>query len=254
MRCWLKERILLIRRSGIRDVIIPDWEKALEQFMTQRPHLSPRAQRDWPRLLCLIKGFALLNCFERVKAGDHSISADPADVDAAFKLYEMIAKPNELGLSPETYRIYEEVILPLTERGAGVTRKVIAQRYFEVYRRPLADDRLRRQILPALESTGLVSQGTNPDDKRETLVYCTVASPISTSPENRGKNSAALQERIEAGLQWLRQSENLDDQSWASVDKLSQVVGGFETVQLMIRDGLIELHPVDSNLVRPTRR
>lgn len=253
-RRWLMERIQQIRNSGIRNIIIPDWPKILERYKEKRPHLSPRSQRDWPRLLYLIKGFALLNCFQRAKAGPLSIIVDQKDVDAVFTLYEGLARSNELGLSPEIFRIYEEAILPLAPPGQGVSRKDIRGRYFSLYHRPLADDRLRRQILPALESAGLVSQDVNPEDRREMLVYCTVPSPISPTPEYRGKNSAVLSDRIQAGIEWLSDPKNLDADGWAPLDEFTKIVGGPGTVQLMEKEGLIMRHPSNPNKVRLVRR
>lgn len=195
MRRWLKTRIEQIRNTSIRNVIIPEWQKVLDRFLSKRPHLSPRAQRDFPRLLYLIKGLALLNCFNRTKAGPDTIIANQTDIDAGIDLYEEIAAPNELGLSPETYRIYEKVVKPLADNcQLGVSRKEILRKYFETYHRPLPDDRLRRQIIPALESAGLVSQEPNPNDRREMLVH----SAILGSPENnRGSNSAPPPTRLQ---------------------------------------------------------
>jgi len=203
-RNWLINRVLQIRASGIKNVIVPQWDKILERFMKERPYLTPRTQRDFPRLLCLIKGIALLNCFGRPQPTRESIIANDSDTEAGFTLYEALASSNELGLSPETYRIYEEVIALLCKAAGGVSRKDLIKQYWQAYHRPLADDRLRRQILPALESAGLITQEANPNDRRETLVYCTVPSPTSQAidgketssktPEPqkyRGENSAA---------------------------------------------------------------
>lgn len=200
-RKWLKERVREIRASRITDVVISDWRDILERYRAKRPHLSPRTQRDWPRLLYLVKAHALLNCFQRVKIDDHTIMAEDRDVEAAFGLYEQVATPNELGLSPETYRIYQEVIVPLANDGEGCSRKEISKEYFDRYHRPLSDDRLRRQILPTLESAGLISQEVNPLNKRENLVYCTIASPISPTQQYRGDNSAPppLNSQIDPG-------------------------------------------------------
>ncbi len=195
-RQWLKARIASIRATGIRDVIIPDWERVLEEYEKDRKFLSPRAQRDWPRLLYLIKGFALYNCFHRSRT-DNSIYANKDDIQAALKLYEELSKSNELGLSPETYRIYEKVIQALYVEDQGIDRKTIQTKYRELYHRPLPDDRLRREILPTLESAGLIGQEPDPLDKRRMLVWCTVPSPISSDAKeangdtgNRGDISA----------------------------------------------------------------
>jgi len=187
-RRWLRLRIHRIRETGIDDVVIKNWKGVLDRFKEKREFLSPRASRDWPRLLYMIKGFALLNCFRRERSGS-SIYANQTDIDAGFSLYREIATPNELGVSPEIYDLYESVLLPLTSGGTGVDRKEIGRAYADHYHRTLNNDRLRREILPSLESAGLITQEADPDDRRQTLVWCTVSAPIS-SPENRGKNSA----------------------------------------------------------------
>jgi len=169
----------MVRRSGVRNVIIPNWDSVLKRFLAERLRLRPRTQRDWPRLLFLIKGLALLNCFSRVKV-DGTIIAEEKDVQAAFELYEMVATSNEMGLSPETWKIYEEIILPLANNGSGVQRRDIVKRFLELYGRPLSHKRLKEEILPALEGVGLVTVERNPEDRRETLVYCTVLGPISS--------------------------------------------------------------------------
>jgi len=253
-RRWLKERIHAIRDTGIRNVIILDWEKMLERYKEKRQYLSPRSQRDWPRLLFLMKGHALLNCFQRVKTGDHEIIADQRDLNAAFSLYESVARSNELGLSPETFRIYEEIILPLTRDGSGVARKEIIKEFHRLYGRPLGHKRLKDEILPALESVGLVTQEQNPDDRRETLVYYTIQGRISPAPNNTPHNSVVLHGSRQAGTLWLGDPQNLDDDRWAPTDRLTEVVGGLDVVQLMVREGLIEIHPTELNKVRLVRR
>jgi hypothetical protein len=191
-RRWLRARVSAIRETGIRDVIIPDQAKILEDYLSQRPYLAPRASRDWPRLLYLIKGCALYNCFQRKRSGD-SIESDEEDTQAAFKLYNPVAKSNELGISPETYAIYEQVIQPLTSNGDKADRKMIQEKYWQVNHRLLSPERLRKETLPALESAGLIGQEPDPADKRRTLVWCTIPSPISGAVSlggNRGDNSA----------------------------------------------------------------
>src|SRR3989442_11366354 len=80
--------------------------------------------------------------------------------------------------------IYESVIVPLTTNGDKVDRKAIQQKHFEIYHRLLPPDRLRKETLPALESAGLIGQEPDPQDKRRTLVWCTITSPISAGISN----------------------------------------------------------------------
>jgi len=180
LRRWPQARVGLIRGTGIKEIIVPDVEKILERYLSGRSCLKSRDQRDFPRLLRIIKGLALLNCFHRERVGEGAIVASQEDVDEAFKLYGTVAVPNELGLSPETYEIYAKVMVPLASNG-GISKKEICREYWKVFHRPLQLRRLREQILPSLESAGLVTQEPDPNNKREVLVYPTVAWIYSAS-------------------------------------------------------------------------
>lgn len=50
-------------------------------------------------------------------------------------------------------------------------------------------------------------------------------------------------EHVQAGICWLSDSKNLDAEGWAPLDKFTEAVGGRDTVELMLREGLIVLHP-----------
>jgi len=165
-RKWLKMRVEEIRKSRITEVEIPESNKILERFLEGRKNLQPRHLRDLPRLLRLIKAIALLNCFSRAKADDHTIIAEESDVEEGLKLYEEIAESNELGLPPTILEIYKEVIYPNILPAQGITRKEILQAYRKLYFRPLSLERLNREIIPALESSGLIIQEPDPNDKR----------------------------------------------------------------------------------------
>lgn len=104
-------------------------------------------------------------------------------ISDAFKLYEEIAKPNELGISPNVYDIYEKCIKSfLTKR--GLTRTEICRKYLSIYHRALSDDVLRKEILPTLEGAGLILLAPSPDDARQIFVYPLDVSPISRHHEN----------------------------------------------------------------------
>jgi hypothetical protein len=125
MRLWLMQRVQLIRQTGIKNVVIPNEDKVLKRFLSKRNYLKPRDQRDFPRLMRLIKARALLNCFHRKKLNQDSIESNDEDEDEAFELYEKVAVSNELGLAPETYEVYEKVIRPLAMNEGGTIRKAI---------------------------------------------------------------------------------------------------------------------------------
>ena len=59
------------------------------------------------------------------------------------------------------------------------------QKHYQVYGRPVADWQLRQQILPMLETAGLIIQEKDPNDKRKLLIYPTTPLTISDS-DNQG--------------------------------------------------------------------
>ncbi len=170
-RRWLKSRIADIRGASIKDVVIGDPAAVYERFREAHRHLAPRHQRDLPRILSLIKAHALLNHRQREPRDDATIAATREDEEAGFWLYSLIAKPNELGLSPQVYEIYEAVIKPHLDPGGLLRKEDIHGLYFKAYGRHLAWQRLEREILPALEASGLISLQPDPDDRRRTVVY-----------------------------------------------------------------------------------
>ena|GEM_PF-4794244 len=65
----------------------------------------------------------------------------------------------------------------------GLTRQEISKKFYDVYGRMLDVHVLRMQILPMLETAGLISQEPNPNDKRVLLVYPV----LLTQDENNGE-------------------------------------------------------------------
>jgi hypothetical protein len=193
LRRWLKARVSAIQAAQIKDVILPDQEAIYKRFLENHSRLAPRHQRDLPRILGLIKAHALLNCWDREKHGEHSIIANKDDIEAGFNLYGKVAKPNELGLSPQVYQIYEGIIQPLLSEYGLVERQQILTEYHRQYGRFLADEKLRREVLPALEASGLVTQAPDSSDRRRMLVCgsTTHPAPISqpTTIETIGETS-----------------------------------------------------------------
>jgi hypothetical protein len=121
--------------------------------------------------MSLIKAHALVNLWSREKRGDGVIVATTDDIDAGFKLYERVSGPNELGLSPAVYDLYNSVINPLlSDSEIGVERKQVLAKYHDVYGRTLAEYKLRKDVLPALESAGLIYQQPDPNERRKMLI------------------------------------------------------------------------------------
>ncbi len=183
-RILLKERIRAIKLENVKEINIASPETIEERFLKNNKTLKPRHQRDVKRLLSIIKSFALLNVWWREKDGS-TITANENDVNEAFKLWEKIAVSQELNLPPYIYNLYKEVILPAWEAKnngrnnaieeltgkLGLSRQEVLAKHFAVYGRMLDGHQLRQQILPMLETAGLIMQEQDPSDKRKMMIF-----------------------------------------------------------------------------------
>lgn len=182
-RALLKERIRAIKLENIKEINIASYEKIEEQFLSKNKMLKPRHQRDIKRLLSLIKSFAILNVWWRDRNGS-TITANEDDTNDAFKLWDKIAVSQELNLPPYIYHLYSEVILPAWEAKnaskdeifeeptkLGLSRQELLEKHFAVYGRLLDSHQLRQQILPMLETAGLIVQEQDPNDKRKMMIF-----------------------------------------------------------------------------------
>lgn len=197
MRKILKERIRAIKLENIREIKIASYGKIEERFLGNNKVLKPRHQRDIKRLSSLIKSFALLNLWWRDRDGS-TITANEDDIEQAFRIWDDISVSQELNLPPYIYNLYREVIMQAWQDKnasqnqeimkitgtAGLSRQEILQKHFEVYGRMLDNNQLRQQILPMLETAGLISREADKNDKRKILVYPTVLTIKSTSEIN----------------------------------------------------------------------
>jgi len=196
-RQLLKQRILAIRQVHTQHIKIAQPGIIEARFFDGNRVLKPRHARDIGRLIALVKAFALLNLWFRERHGD-SIAANDSDIEAAFAVWDTICESQELGLPPYIYQLYREVILPAyrdknSSRAEGfedvtgklgLSRAEIVQKHFEVYGRFVPDWQLRQQILPMLETAGLIIQEADPNDKRKKLIYPTALLTISRSADS----------------------------------------------------------------------
>ena len=196
-RKLLKERIRAIKLEGIREINIANYQKVVDRFLSENKVLKPRHQRDIKRLTSLIKSFALINLWWRGRNGT-TITANEDDIEQAFKVWDAISVSQELNLPPYIYNLYQEVILKAwNEKNGnrsegfieatgllGLSRQELLQKHFEVYGRMLDTNQLRQQILPMLETAGLIVQEADPSDKRKMLIYPTALSTISPAQRN----------------------------------------------------------------------
>ncbi|OGN26033.1 MAG: hypothetical protein A2925_04875 [Candidatus Yanofskybacteria bacterium RIFCSPLOWO2_01_FULL_44_22] len=201
-RILLKDRIKAIKLENIQEINITSREQIEQRFLSNNKVLKPRHQRDIKRLLSLIKSFAILNVWWRDRNGS-TITANDGDIDEAFKLWDKISVSQELNLPPYIYNLYKEVILPawkakndgrnpdfetLTGK-LGLSRQEVLEKHFAVYGRMLDNYQLRQQILPMLETAGLIVQEQDPNDKRKILVFPSSTHLFSDNGKNSGENS-----------------------------------------------------------------
>lgn len=168
----LKERIEAIKREQVNDVIIKSTQnkKIIDIFLKQHT-LKPRYARDVSRVISLVKSLALLNLWHRGREGQNIVANDE-DVKQAQDLWFNIYKSQECNLPPYVYDLYSSIILSLfKDRQSGIERSEIIHKHFQMKNRPLHDWQLRRNILPMLETAGLIIQKSDPEDRRRMLIY-----------------------------------------------------------------------------------
>jgi len=196
-RKLLKERIRAVKLANICEIKIGGYQKVIERFFSENKVFKPRHMRDIKRLISLIKSFALINLWWREQNGT-TITANEDDIEQAFKIWNAISVSQELNLPPYIYNLYQEVILKawsdkngnrsgeLAEivGAMGLSRQEILQKHYEVYGRMLDTNQLRQQILPMLETAGLIVQEADQNDKRKILVYPTALTAKSSDEEN----------------------------------------------------------------------
>jgi len=202
-RQLLRRRIALIKKAKVRYIIV-DEIKVQDAFLNQHKQLRPRHTRDVGRLVSLIKFFALFNLWHRERRGEDLVASD-ADIENGFKLWGEIAASQDLGITPYVYRLFKEIIEPLAaEKPQGITRKELIARHFQVYGRGLPDWQMRQEILPTLESVSLIYEETNPDNKRERLIFVSptpLNSPYCSQPAQNTLTDIVSGTRGEAELE-----------------------------------------------------
>lgn len=169
-RTELKERVQMIRDAQISDVQIndADVERIVSRFLNEHPKLSPRNQRDFPRLFALIKAHALLNMFQREKQNDVVIVND-IDIEAGYDLYSEVADANELGISPVLYEFLEkELKRHIPEE--GVLQTEVPKWWFSRFSEHLSRTRLE-EYLSLLSDVGLIEVQKDTTDKRRNRVF-----------------------------------------------------------------------------------
>jgi hypothetical protein len=198
-RKLLVERIQAIKNERIEQIKISNSETIASRFIEKNKTLKPRHQRDIGRLLAVVKSLALLNLWWRERDGS-TITANDNDIEQAFLIWEKMSVSQELNLPPYIYKLYQEVIMPIWAQKTpqvslggqreGISRRELLDKHYDVYGRMLDHTQLRQQILPMLETAGLIMQEADPMDKRKVLIYPTLPNTkINSDAEGGVSNS-----------------------------------------------------------------
>lgn len=179
-RSLLKERIVSIRDARVDNICIdPKLQEEIRRlFMGDGATLRPRAQRDIKRFIALMKAFALLNLWHRDRDGG-TIVAGPDDLAEANALWGELRLAQELNIPPYVYQLYQDVILPAWRakqkayngRLVGLTRNEVMTEHYRTYGRMLDATQLRQQILPMLETSGLIVEENDPHNRRRKFIF-----------------------------------------------------------------------------------
>jgi hypothetical protein len=208
-RMALKARIEAIKAENIQQIMIEesDINNALKWYKRGkdgRPRdLTPRDQRDWPRLIAMAKGHDLFNLFQRKRTPEGYVIATTEDLEVAKTILGRIVEANRLGMPPYVYDWWAEDLSKTFEaQPYGLTKNEFNASYFGRFKTRLGD-KARKNLIKSLEETGLIEERTDPDDKRTTKLYATgvgVRNEINISQESPklqdfiGKSGTLLQE------------------------------------------------------------
>lgn len=173
----LKDRIHFIKHANIQYINLHDEEKLLERFLKKYESLKPRHTRDIGRIASIAKAFALLNLWHRAYSeATGTIITNDRDYENAFILWDEVAQAQDLGLSPYLLNFYNEIIVgAYRDKGSvAITKQELVKKHFEVTGRHIRDWVLRKDTLPTLESSGIISQEPDKEDRRRILITPTL--------------------------------------------------------------------------------
>ena len=189
----LKYRIQQIKLENIKEVKVLDTSPILDWFLKRS--LKPRDARDVERLFSIIRSIAILNCWTRERNGG-IIYASEKDISDGIEIWNSISEAQEVGVPPYILRVYQEIIQPYANNGI---RKIdIMSKHYKLYGRPLSKTVLEKQIIPTLESVGLISEEKDKTDGKTKLIYNT--EPYKTTDKSYIINDLVVESKKNESL------------------------------------------------------
>jgi len=158
-RVKLKKRVAAIQAFKCSEIVISQelTESLKEWFLSKTSFINPKLQRDFPRLLSLVKAWTLFNWKNRQTGKRYVLQSTQADVDVAKVLYGDILSCNELGITPEEYEIWT-MVKDVCDDGLSVS--AIHDLFYKHKKRNISDKRLRG-ILKNFCRAGLLREEKN---------------------------------------------------------------------------------------------
>jgi hypothetical protein len=200
----LKTHLRAIKELGIREIIVNEdqMNATIDEFLAaHKDQLSPRHQRDFPRLIALAKAHALYYYTERDITPDNDLTVKLEDLEYAKSTYATIAGSNELGIPPQIYELWIDKLKPILESGWRVTRREVAKFYYEMFKTNIGD-RALKGVINLLNNTGIVAEDMDPDDSRRKVLI----SPMKFNPK--------LHECYECGSRFEEPNGVRDKRGW----------------------------------------
>lgn len=182
LRNRLIEHVSYISHAGINQIIVDpdDLAYLIAKFSERNPTLTPRHQRDFPRLIAICKAFALFRITERVIDENQDLYALRADIEDGLELYQTVAESNEKGLPPHIWKLFNDKMVPVMENGNGVSRRVMSRMYFELFNTPLGS-KAQKSVISLLTDVGLCIEEKDPFDKRTKMLFLSNVEPLDLS-------------------------------------------------------------------------
>lgn len=170
----LMERIVAIRDAQINEINIHNEQAVQEKFFENKKKLKARDQRDIGRITSIIKAHALLNFRHRERKGDTIYTSDQ-DIEAAFALWRSVERSQVNNVAPYLLNFFDKILMPLWQeqsgKKVGISRRQLATKYMSVHETALSPWKLNQEIIPMLESAGLIVTDKDPNDKRGRLIF-----------------------------------------------------------------------------------
>jgi len=166
----LMKRILAIKYSGIKNVVINNWENVFKNFIDSQTILKPHHQRDAMKMMQLISSLALLNLWNREKIDAETIEASSEDVDQAQKIWQQLSRAQDLEIPPYVIDFLCRVISLYTKNPTAeeiiINRKDLIKKYKSVYEEIISPKDLVKKYLEPLVGAGILEETKSFSDGR----------------------------------------------------------------------------------------